>query len=257
MRRVMQRVADRASKADVKVMALLIREKLSASHGAHHWRAGQKISTELEVLPAELAAATHELRQCRCAMRRGMNCKCSLAVSAAAAKPEGPSAQARANASSVGSRATSGGSEQGGSGSSFGSRRRARRKYGSVVLSPMQVAAKVKEMGGVDAVEGQQGRKGGGWKTVGAALGVDVINFRDCGFHVSSSRSALVLPDRVACIPAVRAARAFPRAVHPLSHGWLQVKGALTCGRCGVRVSAAAKTLLGGRARQRGVRPRV
>ena len=67
MRRVMQRVADRASKADVKVMALLIREKLSASHGAHHWRAGQKISTELEVLPAELAAATHELRQCRCA----------------------------------------------------------------------------------------------------------------------------------------------------------------------------------------------
>jgi hypothetical protein len=57
----------------------------------------------------------------------------------------------------------------------------------------VQVAEKVKEMGGVEAVEGQQGRKGSGWKTVGAALGIDVIHFRDCGFHVS------VLPVHLPC----------------------------------------------------------
>jgi len=174
------------------VMALLIREKLSGSHAARHWRAGEKISTELQVLPPPLAAATRGLRECRCPMNRNMKCLpgCpSLPASASAPTSEGSSSQAQASAAKDGSGAPGAEGEQGGG----GARRRARRKYGEILLSPVQVAEKVKEMGGVEAVEGQQGRKGSGWKTVGAALGIDVIHFRDCGFHVS------VLPVHLPC----------------------------------------------------------
>ena len=163
----------------------MIREKLSGSHASRHWRAGEKISTELKVLPPSLAAATRGLRECRCPMNRNMKCLpgCpSLAASASAATPEASSLQDQASWAKDDSGAPGAGGEQGGG----GARRRARRKYGEILLSPVQVAQKVKEMGGVEAVEGQQGRKGGGWKTVGAALGIDVIHFRDCGFHVSA-----------------------------------------------------------------------
>lgn len=195
-------------------MALLIREKLSGSHAARHWRAGEKISTELKMLPPPLAAATRGLRNCRCPMNRGMKCLSgcpSLADTASTATSEGSSAQAQASAPKDASAAPGAGAEQGGG----GQRRRARRKYGEILLSPVQVAEKVKEMGGLEAVEGQQGRKGGGWKTVGAALGIDVIHFRDCGFHVSASavhlpcHTALHAFSRIASIP-----------VHPATGLW-------------------------------------
>jgi len=69
-----------------------------------------------------------------------------------------------------------------------------RRKFGSLLLDPQQVADKVAEMGGLEVIEGQQGRRGGGWKTVASALGVDVEVFRDCGFqvlHVAVSQCVL------------------------------------------------------------------
>ena len=59
-----------------------------------------------------------------------------------------------------------------------------RRKYGKIFVEPHQVAAQVAEMGGFGVVDGKQGRKGGGWKKVAAALGIDVEVFRDCGFQV-------------------------------------------------------------------------
>ena len=161
MQRLMKRVAERSHKPDIKVMALFIREKLAGSERNLHRFQGTKISADLNVLRPEDAAATRKLSHCRCPMTRGMQCRCGAAEPKAGAGAFRGSLQNCAKSGKLG-----------------------RRKYGSLVLDPEQVAAKVEEMGGVSKIDGQQGRKGGGWKTVAAALGVDVDVFRDCGFQM-------------------------------------------------------------------------
>jgi hypothetical protein len=161
MRRVMQRVANRSRRPDIKVMALFIREKLAGSGRGMLWQQGAKISPDLDVLPPEDAAATRMLSQCKCPMTRGMHCRCGAARRDVHMGGSGRKRPISAPKGKPG-----------------------RRKYGSLNLDPQHVAAKVEEMGGLAVIEGQQGRKGGGWKTVAAALGVDVEVFRDCGFQM-------------------------------------------------------------------------
>jgi len=176
MRSLMQRVADRSSRPDVKVMALFIREKLAGANRAASWQQGAKISADLNILSPDKAATTRELSKCECTMTRGMRCQCSVfkcvqQISGSANGQEAKKDKTRVRRKEVGE-VVAGTSKPG------------RRKFGSLLLDPQHVADKVAEMGGLEVIEGQQGRKGGGWKTVASALGVDVEVFRDCGFQV-------------------------------------------------------------------------
>ena len=186
MRSLMQRVADRSSRPDVKVMALFIREKLAGANREASWQQGAKISADLNILSPDKAATTRQLSKCKCTMTRGMRCRCSVfksvhQISGSANGQETKKDKTRVGRKEVGE-VVAGTSKPG------------RRKFGSLLLDPQQVADKVAEMGGLEVIEGQQGRKGGGWKTVASALGVDVEVFRDCGFqvlHVAVSQCVL------------------------------------------------------------------
>jgi len=139
-------------------MALYIAERLGAEGGGG--RAGERAQAEglegLEGLPEVEQQSNALLKRCGCRMTTSMKCGCS------AGQPGGTGEAMRYNTVRL---------------------RQTRRQMGGVPLEPERVTAAVEGLGGVAAVEAQQGKPGRGWKQVAAALGVDVERSRDAGYQ--------------------------------------------------------------------------
>ena len=142
----MERVAARSQAPDVKVMALLIREKLSGGASMGQWQAGAKVSADLQFVQPHEAARLRRLRTCKCTMARGMRCTCGASEPAVAveqmrsSRQSGQQEEVRGVAGS-GEEQSGGqmyGGLEGGQGGPGG--KRGRRRYGNVTVTPEAVA---------------------------------------------------------------------------------------------------------------------